>query len=92
MKKLIALLVISFGITGCYTQFEIVEKPTPQRQYVYSLDFPYGYSSLYQHYWITPYVRPVPPTKTVIIVKKNDDKKTKVEDKRRNSGVVRKTN
>lgn len=98
MKKIIATIILMFLVSGCYTQFEVIERPAP-RTYTYSLDF-YGYPGIYQHYWVTPYMIPRPPTKTVVIIKKenpkvetrNIERNPKKDNQRRNSGVVRKAN
>lgn len=86
-------------LSGCYTQFEVVERPTPPRVSFYPLEF-YGYPGMYQHYWVTPYMRQQPPTQTVIIIKKeprveikrNTERNPKKDNTRRNSGVVRQAN
>jgi hypothetical protein len=100
MKNIVAILLLMTALSGCYTQFEVVERPLPPRTYVSSLDF-YGYPGMYQHYWITPYMRPQPPTYKVIIIKKeprvetvkrNTERTPTKETNRRSSGVVRKSN
>jgi hypothetical protein len=66
MKHIISILLLMMALGGCYTQFEVIERPVSRVQYVYTLDY-HIYGGTYQQYWIQPY-RYTPPRQTTVVI------------------------